>query len=447
MQPQLRRATRRRTESQTPKQFEVNPSKPNKQQNPNYIPQYMKTRNILLLAMGTALMAGLPSVAHAGNYQVYGSEWAVNNDYNASGQIGCSFGSGSSPSLTAWFNFSDSSKIWGYPACIRGYHYGQNPAGDTLFPFQVSSKSSIPCNFSYSAGASMKGDFAYDMFLRWDNSVTYPNATPQCEIMVWAGGGSYPLGNCTATYAVYTAGQWFDLWEGYNSGAGYYVYTFIPNGTAGAALPTSGSLNVDMKVFFNWLQSNRSGSGYYNDSMYLDVIEAGYEIVKGNSWIWIQGDFNATTGSSSSGISSGSTYKLIARHSGKAMDASGYGTSNGTQIQQWTYGSGANQKWTVTDTGSGYYKIIGVQSGKSLDIDYSSGGTANGTKVQLWDYWNGASQQYKFAATDSGYYRITPNCATGSCLDVSGVSTANGAKVQLWQWVSGNNQQWSLQSP
>jgi len=53
----------------------------------------------------------------------------------------------------------------------------------------------------------------------------------------------------------------------------------------------------------------------------------------------------------------------------------------------------------VTDTGSGYYKIIGVQSGRSLDIDYSSGGTANGTKVQLWDYWNGASQQFNFTAT------------------------------------------------
>jgi len=42
------------------------------------------------------------------------------------------------------------------------------------------------------------------------------------------------------------------------------------------------------------------------------------------------------------------------------MDASGYGTTNGTQIQQWTYSGGANQKWTLTDTGSGNYKIIGV---------------------------------------------------------------------------------------
>ena len=141
------------------------------------------------------------------------------------------------------------------------------------------------------------------------------------------------------------------------------------------------------------------------------------------------------------------TVKLLARHSGKAMAASGAGTTDGTQIIQWTYYGGTEQQWTVTDTGSGYYKIMGVGSGKSLDIDYSSGGTANGTKVQLWDYWNGPSQQFNFIATDSGYYRISPNCATGSCLDVNGVSTADGANVQLWQWGGGQNQQWAPQAP
>jgi hypothetical protein len=142
---------------------------------------------------------------------------------------------------------------------------------------------------------------------------------------------------------------------------------------------------------------------------------------------------------------SGSTYKLIARHSGKAMDAYGNGTANGTQIIQWTYGGGSNQKWTVTDTGGGNWKIIGVQSGRCVDI--SGSGTANGTKVQLWDYLGGANQKYTFASQGSGYYRLTPTHATGSCLDVSGASTADGANVQLWQWVSGNNQQWAFQAP
>jgi hypothetical protein len=139
------------------------------------------------------------------------------------------------------------------------------------------------------------------------------------------------------------------------------------------------------------------------------------------------------------------TYKFIARHSGKALDASGNGTTNGTQIIQWTYGGGANQKWTLTSLSGSTYKIIGVQSGRSLDI--AANGTANGTKVELWDYTGGNNQQFAFSATDSGYYRITPQNATGSCLDVTGNSTADGATVVLWTWNSGANQQWALQAP
>ena len=142
------------------------------------------------------------------------------------------------------------------------------------------------------------------------------------------------------------------------------------------------------------------------------------------------------------------TYKFINQNSGLAMDAYNQGTANGTQIQQWTYWGGSGQQWTVTDTGSGYYKIIGIQSGRSVDIDYSSGGTANTTKVQLWDYWNGPSQQYHFVPAGPGYFAITPNCAPGSCLSIANGSTASGAVVWLWTYTAGHTaQQWSLQAP
>jgi hypothetical protein len=147
---------------------------------------------------------------------------------------------------------------------------------------------------------------------------------------------------------------------------------------------------------------------------------------------------------SPSGSVGNGTYKIVARNGGKAMDAYGGQTANGTQIIQWSYGGGNNQKWILTNTGSSY-KIIGVQSGKSLDINGWS--SANGTKVQLWDYSGGANQQFALTATDSGYYRVTPQNATGSCLDVSGGSTTDGANVQLWGWSGGSNQQWAFQTP
>lgn len=79
-------------------------------------------------------------------------------------------------------------------------------------------------------------------------------------------------------------------------------------------------------------------------------------------------------------------------------------------------------------------------------MDINASGTANGTKVQLWDYNGGANQKYLISPTSGGYFRVSPTHCTGSCLDVEGVSTTDGAKVHLWQWLNGNNQQWSFQA-
>jgi endoglucanase len=159
---------------------------------------------------------------------------------------------------------------------------------------------------------------------------------------------------------------------------------------------------------------------------------------------------NALTGGAAlpppgGGAIANGTYQIVARHSGKAMEAAGLGTANGTQLQQWGYWGGSSQKWQVTKNSDNTYRILGVQSGKSVDINGWS--SANGTKVQLWDHSGGNNQKFAITATSGGYYRITPQNATGSCLDVSGYSSADGAAVHLWGWGGAANQQWAFQAP
>ncbi len=148
---------------------------------------------------------------------------------------------------------------------------------------------------------------------------------------------------------------------------------------------------------------------------------------------------------SETGIVFSGTYRVINRNSGKAMDALNRGTANGTQIDQWSYNGGTNQRWAVTSLGYNQYKIVGVQSGRSLDVAGSA--TTNGTKVELWDYKGNNNQKYTFTSTSGGYFRITPAHATGSCIEGGGSSTANGTIVDLRQYNGGNNQQWILQVP
>lgn len=139
------------------------------------------------------------------------------------------------------------------------------------------------------------------------------------------------------------------------------------------------------------------------------------------------------------------TFRVINRNSGKALDASGNGTADGTQIIQWTYGGGNNQRWTLQDRGSSQFSIIGVASGKALDVNAAS--AANGAKVQLWGYSGGNNQKFTFTATSGGFYRVTPVHATSASIEVAGNSTADGAFVQQQAYAGGNNQQWSFSAP
>jgi beta-glucanase (GH16 family) len=139
------------------------------------------------------------------------------------------------------------------------------------------------------------------------------------------------------------------------------------------------------------------------------------------------------------------TYRIIARHSGKALDVAGNGTGDGTNVHQWSYVSGLNQRWNVTHLGSGQYQIQSVSANKALDV--SGAGTANGTNVQIWTYGGGNNQRWTIASVGSGYYRVSPVHAPALALDVSGPSTADGANVHVWTYGGGTNQQWSFLAP
>ncbi len=145
------------------------------------------------------------------------------------------------------------------------------------------------------------------------------------------------------------------------------------------------------------------------------------------------------------GIIANGMYKLVSRHSGKALEVGGFGLADGSNVQQWGYVWGENQRWMVTHLGNNQYSVIGADSGKALDVQ--SWGTTAGSNVHIWTYGGGANQKWTITATGGGYYRLTPTHATGMCLDVSGVSTADGANVHIWTYGGANNQQWAFEAP
>ena len=153
---------------------------------------------------------------------------------------------------------------------------------------------------------------------------------------------------------------------------------------------------------------------------------------------------DANTGT---GIVADGTYRVIARHSGKALDVYLSATADGSGVVQWTYNGGGNQRWALTYLGGNVYKILGVQSGRALEVATTS--TADGTAVDIRTYTGAGNQQWTISALSGGYFRLTPVSSSGSTLDVASVSTTDGANVYQWTWLGGNNynQQWTFQAP
>ncbi len=159
--------------------------------------------------------------------------------------------------------------------------------------------------------------------------------------------------------------------------------------------------------------------------------------------ITIDKNSGGNPGLNNSGIVSGRTYKITAKHSGKSLDVSNYSSDEGAIVHQWSYKGGNNQKWRIEDLGTGYYKIISVHSGLVLDVLECS--TADGAQVHQWSYVGGESQQWKIENA-GGYYKIT-NRNSGKVLDVSEISSKDGAEVHQWSYEGLNNQLWKIEIP
>src|ERR1700722_1641117 len=107
-------------------------------------------KSLATWASKSLLCAGLAVLACAaqanGESKVYGSMFAWNNDFNK-GTVNITFGTGTTSNFTVTQNES-AYNLYGYPANIRGWHYGFNPANDTLFPKQMSATNHVTCTFN-----------------------------------------------------------------------------------------------------------------------------------------------------------------------------------------------------------------------------------------------------------------------------------------------------------
>jgi glucosylceramidase len=145
-------------------------------------------------------------------------------------------------------------------------------------------------------------------------------------------------------------------------------------------------------------------------------------------------------------IDSATWYQVINQNSGKCLDDAGFGTANGTVLQQWACSSPAagNQEWQFRATSGGYYQVVNRYATSLVwDVNGGAGATGDGTQVYLWAYAGGKNQQWQPVSLGNGYYKFVAR-NSGKCLDVRDVSSADGAWLQQWTCTGGTAQAFRL---
>jgi len=137
-------------------------------------------------------------------------------------------------------------------------------------------------------------------------------------------------------------------------------------------------------------------------------------------------------------------YRIMARHSGKAVVVAGASTADNADVYQWDYNDNAldNDEWELASLGGGYYRIINRNSGKDLNVVGAS--TANGANVIQYTYGGTtANDEWQPVDLGNGYFRVV-NRHSGKVLNVAGASTVNAGNVDQWSWANVNQQQFQL---
>ena len=141
---------------------------------------------------------------------------------------------------------------------------------------------------------------------------------------------------------------------------------------------------------------------------------------------------------------------IIQSELGSVLDVNGGGTSNGTNVQIYSDNVSAAQRFNIKAAGqdaSGewYYTITNVNSGKVLDVD--SNKTTNGANVQIYTSNSTEAQKWyiRAALTKNGntYYNLV-GVASGKVLDVAGGVKDNGTNVQIYAANGTAAQNWLL---
>lgn len=140
------------------------------------------------------------------------------------------------------------------------------------------------------------------------------------------------------------------------------------------------------------------------------------------------------------GTAANGEFKLVNRNSGKYLEITSASTANGAPAGQWGDTNNPTQVWRIGAV-TGGYTLTNLNSGKLLDVSGAS--LADGAAVVQNPSSGASSQKWTLTQTDTGYLTAT-NGNSGKLLEIYQNSTADGAIADQWGSTGYLCQQWHL---
>ncbi|HEY4045987.1 MAG TPA: RICIN domain-containing protein, partial [Acidobacteriaceae bacterium] len=145
----------------------------------------------------------------------------------------------------------------------------------------------------------------------------------------------------------------------------------------------------------------------------------------------------------SAAVPTSSWFNVINQNSRACLDATNMGVTDGTAIQQWTCGNQQfNQEWQFQLQSDGAYSV-GTRNAPTETWNVTNYGTTNQSPIQLWTYAGNTNEQWKPVFLGNGYYKFV-GVGSGRCLDLPGASTANGVQLDIYDCNGTGAQAFSL---
>ncbi|MEF9918881.1 MAG: RICIN domain-containing protein [Eubacterium sp.] len=138
-------------------------------------------------------------------------------------------------------------------------------------------------------------------------------------------------------------------------------------------------------------------------------------------------------------------YRILAQEKELALGVENNSMENNVSIklQNLSDTNKENQIWSVFYVDDNWFKLINRHSGKAMDLKLC--GIENGTWIHQWDVLDSVdSQLWSAEMMEDGLYRLKSKQAM-TFLDIAGGTVVTNAQIQIWEETGNTNQLWRFE--